>query len=107
MSDPIFLRSLISNTVYAEQINSAQIQGQQAAKERANHALHETLRQEATKVKALEDSAEIGVREEHQKERQTHQEGEAQDDQGSPASDEAEEKEIIASDAYHSIDVTI
>ncbi len=113
MSDPVFLRNMISNTVYAEQINSAQIQGHQAAKERAARALQEANREQAMSIKALQDSAEIGVRDEHGRGRQhpdqpPEGEEEEADDPSSAYTLSGEEapKEMQVS-GLNSIDVTI
>ncbi len=63
MSDPIFLRNSIASTIYAEQINSAQIQGQAAARERANRLRQERLKDEQAMIVGLEESAKVDIRE--------------------------------------------
>ena len=63
MSDPVFLRSAMSSTVYAEQLNSAQIQGQQASRERATRARQEALQHESAAVKRLEEAAKSDIQE--------------------------------------------
>lgn len=50
MSDPIYLRNVMSNAIYAEQMNSAQIQGAQAARERAAKLRQEQILQEQAAV---------------------------------------------------------
>ena len=113
MSDPVFLRNMISNTVYAEQINSAQIQGHQAAKERAARALQEANREHAMSIKALQDSAEIGVRDEHRQGRQNPDQSLEEEDE--EAQDRSSAYTLSGEEANHekqvsgfsSIDVTI
>ena len=66
MSDPVFLRNNISSTIYAEQMNSAQIQGQAAARERAVRIQTEALKSTQSGIKRLESSEKTGTREEDQ-----------------------------------------
>ncbi len=61
MSDPIGLRNAMSGSVYAEQMNSAQIQGQAAAREKAARVKQEALRNEQAQIKSLEEAAESSV----------------------------------------------
>ena len=73
MSDPIFLRSMLSGSVYAEQMNSAQIQGQQSAKERATRVRQEAIKDEQAMIKGLEDAVEIDIREREGQRQQAQQ----------------------------------
>ncbi len=67
MSDPIFLRNLISNTVYAEQINSAQIQGQAAARDRATRVRQEALKDEQAMINSLEEAATVDIKDQERR----------------------------------------
>lgn len=62
MSDALHLRNVLSNSVYAEQISSAQIQGQAAARERATRARQEAIKTEQAQIKALEEANHAGVK---------------------------------------------
>ncbi len=61
MSDPMFLRNMMSNSVYAEQMHSAQIQGQTAARERATRARQEADKTERAQIRGLEEATKPGV----------------------------------------------
>ncbi|PIE03139.1 MAG: hypothetical protein CSA81_03140 [Acidobacteria bacterium] len=69
MSDPIFLRNLINNTVYAEQINSAQQMAQEAAREKNVRVQQQKVREQALAVEKLDKSANLEVSEEGNRER--------------------------------------
>lgn len=73
MTDPVSLQNLLSNTIYAEQINSAQLQGQESARERAVRVQQETQQERSMAVEKAEDTYEVNVDEEGH---QAAQEGE-------------------------------
>ena len=101
MSDPIFLRSNISGTVYAEQINSAQIQAQAAARERATRIRQEALKDEQAMISRLEEAATVDIkdeednRERHAGEEQAFQENAQDAAQGPDEEQEAGETEKV------------
>jgi Flp pilus assembly protein TadB len=72
--DPLFLRNVLSNSVYAEQINSAQIQGQQASKDRATRLRQETLKDEQTTISSLEEAMKTDVKERDERRHDAEQE---------------------------------
>lgn len=71
MSDPIFLRNMMSSSVYAEQINSAQVQGQQAARDRASRVVQEAIKENQAAVQRTEESNQIGAREDDERREQS------------------------------------
>ena len=103
MSDPVFLRSSISSTIYAEQINSAQIQGQQAARERATRARQEALQHQASAVKRLEESAKADVQE-READRRQQQFADGSQDAGDHEGEESNSEE--QGGRLHHIDLT-
>lgn len=112
MSDPVFLRSLISNTVYAEQMNSAQIQGQNAARERALALQQERVKQEAEQVQETEETAELGVEEDgrrgdsYEPSGNEDEERRPEDEDAAPSPD-SEEHSALTYDRTGHIDVTL
>ena len=61
MSDPIFLRSMMSSSIYAEQAHSAQIQGHQAARERATRLRQEQIRNEQASIQRMVEAGKAGI----------------------------------------------
>ena len=107
MSDPIFLRNVMSSSVYAEQINSAQIQGQVAARERATRARQEAMKNEQAAVKSLEDMENIDIRE-RERSQQQYPNGEPREDEETATEDrhgEHESQEGVR--AFRHIDLTV
>jgi len=104
MSDPVFLRNAISSTIYAEQINSAQIQGQQAARERATRARQEALQHESAAVKRLEEAAKSDIQE-----RESDRKQQQLAEQGSHHAGDQEGEETFSDEeggVLHHIDLT-
>lgn len=64
MSDPIFLRNLINNTVYAEQIHSAHQMAHEAAREKNIRVQQQKIQEQALAVDKLDESAGLQVGEE-------------------------------------------
>ena len=95
MSDALHLRNMISSSVYAEQISSAQIQGQATARERATRARQEAIKTEQAQIKALEEANHAGVKDREARkgqhdgasdtdaEERSEEDGSARDDAGS------------------------
>jgi len=104
MSDPVFLRNSISSTIYAEQINSAQIQGQAAARERANRIREERLKDEQAMIVGLEESAKVDIRE---REGQHHDADYAFQEQKHAAEDREEDTETEEFEGVRHIDLTV
>lgn len=69
MSDPMFLRNLINNTVYAEQIHSAQQSAQEAARQKNIRVQQQKIREKALAVEKLGESANLGIGEKGQEQR--------------------------------------
>lgn len=88
MSDPMFLRNMISNSVYAEQMNSAQIQGQAAARERATRARQEAIKAEQAQIAGLEESTKPGVND------REGRNGGASQEEAEERSESAEDREV-------------
>lgn len=106
MSDPLFLRNMISNSVYAEQMNSAQIQGQAAARERAARARQEAIKAEQAQIAGLEEATKPGVNERESRN------GQASDQDADERSEEsAEDREDSLTQTQgssrHRIDLTV
>lgn len=100
MSDPIFLRNSVSSSIYAEQMNSAQIQGQAAAREKAIRARQEALKAENAMIQGLEDSAKLDVRD--QKKDKQQQGGQQQS-----SAEGRDENSILQEDGLFHIDLTV
>ena len=106
MSDPLFLRNLMSNSVYADQMNSAQIQGQAAARERATRARQQALKDEQAMITRLEETAKSGIKEHEQKNQGRSQQDKARE-HSETAEDQAEDynqTEVV--DGFGHIDLT-
>ena len=80
MSDPIFMRNMLSSSVYAEQMNSAQIQGQQAASERAARLRQEKFLQEQAAVQQTVEAGKTDIKERDGREPGSEQELSGDDD---------------------------
>lgn len=89
MSDPVFLRNTMANSVYAEQFNSAHLQGQQAARERAARLHQEMIKDEQTKTAKTKEAADTDV-----KERERDQGGEGSYGHAAFDDEELEENDI-------------
>ena len=89
MSDPLFLRNMMSSSVYAEQMNSAQIQGAAAARERAIRARQEALKDEQAQITGLQESSKSGIQD-----RERQQGGAEAEAQERSESDSAEDGDM-------------
>lgn len=106
MTDPVFLRPFMSGTIYAEQVNSAQIQGQAAARERATRARQEALQDERAMIEGLEDATRLALDERDQRGGPGHHslsDGEEGDREGQ----ENEAPRTTGEEVIHRIDFTI
>ena len=108
MSDPIFLRNLMSGSVYAEQMNSAQIQGQHAANERAARLRQEKFLQEQASIQQAVEANKTDIEERQGHGRQPGSEG----DEGDEAVDREEETAMgedspAADEEVRHIDLTV
>jgi ATPase subunit of ABC transporter with duplicated ATPase domains len=102
----MFLRDMMSNSVYADQMNSAQIQGQAAARERATRARQQALKDEQAMITRLEESAKSEI-----KERENKKQGQSQQEKAREHSETAEgqaednnQMEVV--DGFGHIDLT-
>ncbi len=73
MADPVYLRPAISGSIYAEQVASAQIQGQAAARDRATRVRQEEIKDEKTSVHELEESTKVDIKEQDERRREPYQ----------------------------------
>ena len=103
MSDPIGLRNAMSGSVYAEQMNSAQVQGQAAARERAARARQEALEHEQAQIKSLEESAKSSVEDREARQQHPGNNPDRDDAEDRNAPDTLFEKES----GIHRIDLTV
>jgi thiol:disulfide interchange protein len=78
MSDPIFLRNLINNTVYAEQIHSAQQMAHEAAREKNIRVQQQKIQEQALAVDKLDESAGLQVGEEGNREKSPGEQSESE-----------------------------
>lgn len=86
MSDAVFLRTNISSMIYADQINTAQVSGTQAARDRAMRVQQEALKEAEAKIKKVEELGKLDIREEEERRRQEDHAFDEQEEQ--PAEDE-------------------
>ena len=115
MSDAVFLRANISSSIYADQVNTAQISGQQAARERTMRAQQEALKQEQTAIQKLEESDKLDINEqERQRNQQFFEADEEEEEQEATPEDDNDTLESYLPDnltpkpqRVHSIDLTI
>ena len=105
MSDPVFLRSMMSGSIYAEQMNSAQLQGQQSAKERATRVRQEAIKDEQAMIKGLEDSVQIDIREREGQRQQARQDLAAFDEHNT-AEDSGDQEASEYGGTFGRIDLT-
>jgi len=82
MTDPVFLRPAMSGSIYAEQVASAQIQGQAAARERATRVRQEEIKNEKTSVHELEETTKVDVKEQEERRRRDAYDGLEEEDAG-------------------------
>jgi uncharacterized membrane protein YfhO len=94
----------MSSSIYAEQINSAHIQGQAAAREKATRARQEALKKEQTMIKGLEESANTNVRE--REARQQYAEQQPEDSEQDAAEDRENENPGKEGGTFGHIDLT-
>jgi len=87
MSDPIFLRNLINNTVYAEQIHTAQQSAQEATREKNIRVQQQKIKDQALAVDKLDESESLAVKEEGNQ-RKNHPDQEEREAQGDQAPDD-------------------
>lgn len=104
MSDPMFLRNMISNSVYAEQVNSAQLQGQATAREQATRARQEAVKHEQAQINGLEDANKPGVKD---RERRNQQASQDADKRSGKDADDRDDQQSQSSDARGHIDFTV
>jgi hypothetical protein len=107
MSDPVFLRNFMSGTIYAEQVNSAQIQGQAAARERATRARQEALKDERTMIEGLEDAARLDLDEREGRGGPAYDGFTYGENGDAPEGREDEKTHTRGEEAIHRIDFTI
>jgi hypothetical protein len=96
---------MMSNSVYAEQISSAQIQGQQAARERATRARQETILHENAAVQQLRDSSKAALRERERERRR--REAEAREDSEDIVADQEAQTDSETRTRFSHIDLTV
>ena len=105
MSDPVFLRNAMSGSIYAEQINSAQIQGQAAARERAARVRRETLKDEQAMIVGLEEAVRVDIREREGQQQSAEQDHAFQEHRH--AAEGQDEEELELEGAFKRIDLTV
>ena len=105
MSDAMFLRNMMSNSVYAEQMHSAQIQGQLAAKERAARLRQEQLKQEQAAVAKMAEAGQAGIRE--REENGGHAQHNLDDETVVDREDDSQEASADTDEEVRHIDLTV
>jgi hypothetical protein len=81
MSDAVFLRTNISSMIYADQINTAQISGSQAARDRAMRVQEEAMKEAQSQIQSVEELDKLDVREEEERRRQEQHAFDEQEEQ--------------------------
>jgi len=109
MSDPIFLRNMISNSVYAEAVHSAQIQGQQEARERATRLRQEKIQDEQAAILRMAEAGQTGLEEREGKRREAneHEQDTVDDRQDAEAFLPEQQERKEGGDLVRHIDLTI
>lgn len=90
MSDAVFLRTNISSMIYADQMNTAQISGSQAARDRAMRVQQEALKEAQSQIQKVEDLDKLDIKEEEERRRQEQHAFDEQEEQH--ADEEAQAK---------------
>ena len=104
MSDPIFLRNMINNTVYAEQIHSAQQSAQEAAREKNIRVQQQKVKEQALAVAKLNESSSLGIGEKGQQQ-PPHQQDDLDQEEDSKSS--STEKTDNGQGGVQHIDITV
>jgi len=107
VSDPIFMRNMLSSSVYAEQMNSAQIQGQHAASERAARLRQEKFLQEQASIQQAVEANKTGVKERDGRQPGSEQEMSGDDDTVDRDEATGTEAGAATDEGAHHIDLTV